>query len=250
MFRNISRVFFVLICASGATVAMAANEKNDKDTIIGTTCPVRRPNGVVNTTYADNCESYASKVCYGNNGDGFANICMMGCQTCRTGYNLTTAYGTADEAASSDLFLTQCTFEYKTCKEIQCNKTCAIGLPQWRTVVGTNYQTQTFAILNKDECKCVTYTKYRCNTGYYMNGSNAIVIKEEPPASYAPPCIRCPRVLDKNLLMSYGMSDLDHNAGLHSCYAAKDDSYSHKVQEGIKTKTIGKYRLSADCYYK
>lgn len=250
MFRSISRVFFVLICASGATVAMAVNEKNDKDTIIGTTCPVRRPNGVVNTRHADNCESYASKVCYGNNGDGFANICMMGCQTCRTGYNLTTAYDNADESASSDLFLTQCTFEYKTCKEIQCNKTCAIGLPQWRTVVGTNYQTQTFAILNKDECKCVTYTKYRCNTGYYMNGSNAIVIKEEPPASYAPPCIRCPRVLDKNLLMSHGMSDLDHNAGLHSCYAAKDDSYSHKVQEGIKTKTIGKYRLSADCYYK
>ena len=74
MFRSISRVFFVLICASGATVAMAVNEKNDKDTTIGTTCPVRRPNGVVNTTYADNCESYASKVCYGNNGDGFANV--------------------------------------------------------------------------------------------------------------------------------------------------------------------------------
>ena len=31
MFRSISRVFFVLICASGATVAMAVNEKNDTD---------------------------------------------------------------------------------------------------------------------------------------------------------------------------------------------------------------------------
>lgn len=247
MFRSISRVFFVLICASGATVAMAANGKIDTDQPISGLLCMEKECGL---TYVPAVNDFSScsgnqytTACYGGDST-YGNVKAYSCASCPSGYTLTGKTGNANESTSP------CKFRYYECEKKECNKTCAIGLPQWRTVVGTNYQTQTFAILNKDECKCVTYTKYRCNTGYYMNGSNAIVIKEEPPASYAPPCIRCPRVLDKNLLMSYGMSDLDHNAGLHSCYAAKDDSYSHKVQEGIKTKTIGKYRLSADCYYK
>lgn len=246
MFRSISRVFFVLICASGATVAMAVNEKNDKDTIIGTTCPVRRPNGVVNTTYADNCESYASKVCYGNNGDGFANICVVGCQTCRTGYNLTTASGTADEAASSDLFLTQCTFEYKTCKEIQCNKTC-LGFQQWKLASEReNYESSYIRRLNTIKCTCDTIYSYRCTNGYYNALSNTdAVVRDKKNLR----CVKCPQVPDKGAL-SYGTAKAGYNAGISSCYTDKGDSYSHKVQEGIKTKTIGKYRLSADCYYK
>ena len=247
MFRSISRVFFVLICASGATVAMAVNEKNDTDQPISGLLCMEKECGLAYVKAVNDFSSCSGNqyttACYGGDST-YGNVKAYSCASCPSGYTLTGKTGNANESTSP------CKFRYYECEKKECNKTCAIGLPQWRTVVGTNYQTQTFAILNKDECKCVTYTKYRCNTGYYMNGSNAIVIKEDPPASYAPPCIRCPRVLDKNLLMSHGMSDLDHNAGLHSCYAAKDDSYSHKVQEGIKTKTIGKYRLSADCYYK
>lgn len=247
MFRNISRVFFVLICASGATVAMAVNGKIDTDQPISGLLCMEKECGLgyvpaVNDFSSCSGNQYTT-ACYGGDST-YGNVKAYSCASCPSGYTLTGKTGNANESTSP------CKFRYYECEKETCNKICAIGLPQWRMVVGTNYQTQTFAILNKDECKCVTYTKYRCNTGYYMDGTNAIVIKEEPPASYAPPCIRCPRVLDKNLLMSHGMSDLDHNAGLHSCYAAKDDSYSHKVQEGIKTKTIGKYRLSADCYYK
>lgn len=247
MFRSISRVFFVLICASGATVAMAANGKIDTDQPISGLLCMEKECGLGYVRAVNDFSSCLGNqyttACYGGDST-YGNVKAYSCASCPSGYTLTGKTGNANESTSP------CKFRYYECEKDICNKTCAIGLPQWRRVVGTNYQTQTFAILNKDECKCVTYTKYRCNTGYYMNGSNAIVIQEEPPASYAPPCIRCPRVLDKNLLMSHGMSDLDHNAGLHSCYAAKDDSYSHKVQEGIKTKTIGKYRLSADCYYK
>lgn len=247
MFRSISRVFFVLICASGATVAMAANGKIDTDQPISGLLCMEKECGLAYVKAVNDFSSCSGNqyttACYGGDST-YGNVKAYSCASCPSGYTLTGKTGNANESTSP------CEFRYYECEKDICNKTCAIGLPQWRRVVGTNYQTQTFAILNKDECKCVTYTKYRCNTGYYMDGSNAIVIKEEPPASYAPPCIRCPRVLDKNLLMSHGMSDLDHNAGLHSCYAAKDDSYSHKVQEGIKTKTIGKYRLSADCYYK
>ena len=247
MFRSISRVFFVLICASGATVAMAVNGKIDTDQPISGLLCMEKECGLAYVKAVNDFSSCSGNqyttACYGGDST-YGNVKAYSCASCPSGYTLTGKTGNANESTSP------CEFRYYECEKDICNKTCAIGLPQWRRVVGTNYQTQTFAILNKDECKCVTYTKYRCNTGYYMDDSNAIVIKEEPPASYAPPCIRCPRVMDKNLLMSYGMSDLDHNAGLHSCYAAKDDSYSHKVQEGIKTKTIGKYRLSADCYYK
>lgn len=206
MFRSISRVFFVLICASGATVAMAVNEKNDKDTIIGTTCPVRRPNGVVNTTYADNCESYASKVCYGNNGDGF---------------------------------------EYKTCKEIQCNKTC-LGFQQWKLASEReNYESSYVRRLNTITCTCDTIYSYRCTNGYYNALSNTdAVVRDKKNLR----CVKCPPVPDKGAL-SYGTAKAGYNAGKNSCYTDKGDSYSHKVQEGIKTKTIGKYRLSADCYY-
>lgn len=242
MFRSILRVFFVLICASGATVAMAVNEKSDIDIPIDTTCRVREPNGMTNTIRAENCATFASRVCYGNNGDGFASVCVIGCNTCNPDSTPKYADGTAEET-TSDWYRELCSFKYKTCEKTPCNKTCAIGLPRWRPVVNTNYQAQTSATLDKAKCECVTHTIYRCNAGYYMNGPNAVVSDTKKVN-----CVRCPPALDKGTL-SYGTSEAGYNAGISSCYTDKGDSYSHKVQEGIKTNTIGKYRLSADCYY-
>lgn len=244
MFRSISRVFFVLICASGATVAMAVNEKNDKDTIIGTTCRVQKPNGRTNTIYGENCASTASRVCYGNNGDGFATVCVEGCQTCRSGFTLTTAYDTADEAASSDLLPEQCTFEYKTCEKTQCNIICP-AISSWRPMPRGNYEMAYKGILDERQCLCRRTYRYRCQDGYYNALDTGAVVNDTKKLS----CERCPQVPDKGYL-SYGTSKAGFNAGISSCYTDKGDSYSHKVQEGIKTKTIGKYRLSADCYYK
>lgn len=239
MFRSISRVFFVLICASGATVAMAANGKTDKDTTI-TTCPVREPNGTTSTTSAINCASTAPQVCYGNNGDGFATVCVEGCQTCHSGFTLTTAYGTADESASSDLFLPKCTFEYKTCK---CNIICP-EISSWRPMPRGNYEMAYKGTLDARNCLCRRTYRYRCKDGYYNALDTGAVVNDTKKLS----CERCPQVPDKGYL-SYGTAKAGYNAGISSCYTDKGDSYSHKVQEGIKTKTIGKYRLSADCYY-
>lgn len=237
MFRSISRVFFVLICASGATVAVAENEKIDKDITLAATCRVSQPNGTTSTTSAINCASTAPQVCYGNNGDGFATMCVEGCQTCHSGFTLTTAYGTADEAIS----LKPCTFEYKTCK---CNIICP-EISSWRPMPRGNYEMAYKGTLDARNCLCRRTYRYRCKNGYYnaLSATDAVVNNTKNLS-----CERCPQVPDKGYL-SYGTSKAGYNAGISSCYTDKGDSYSHKVQEGIKTKTIGKYRLSADCYY-
>ncbi len=248
MFRSTSRVFFLLICATGTTAAMAVNEKIDIDIPIATDCRTALQNGSVETIYAEYCATTATKICYGDNGDGFASKCVVGCRTCPSGYTLKDALGTAD-ATTSDEFIQKCTFSYKTCEEVQCNLACAIGLPRWMDVKNANYQIMTNKTLDRINCKCVTTTLYRCKAGYYMNGPSAIVRKEDSSTLYIPPCNRCPYAQDKNLLLSYGTSDPGSNAGQSSCYMEKGDSYSHKVSDGLKNNTIGKYRLSVDCYY-
>lgn len=238
MFRSISRVFFLLICATGTTAAMAANEKIDIDIPISDDCPVAIQNGAVNTIYAENCATTATKVCYGNNGDGFASQCVVGCKTCQSGYTLTNALGTADKT-TSDEFLYKCTFSYKTCKKKECNLFCPIGSLRWMDVLGKGYQTQTYSILNTDTCKCVTHKRYRCKSGYYRTDSSSA-----ETVDVVPTCYICPTTLD-----GYSTSEAGNNVGVKSCYMRKGDSYSHKVKEGEKTNTIGKYRLSVDCYY-
>ena len=240
MFRSISRVFFVLICVTGANVAMAIVADKPSP---GLLCRDKAcGSAYVTVNNFSSCSSNQYKTaCYGGDST-YGNVKVYSCVSCPSGYKLTGKTGTADESAST------CEFRYSECEKVECNKTCAIGLPRWTMVVGTNYQTYTSSSLNKDECECVTYTKYRCNAGYYMEDTSPIVVKKEP-ASYKPPCRRCPRALDKGLL-SYGTSKAGYNAGISSCYIDKSDSYSHKVQEETKINTIGKYRLSVDCHYK
>lgn len=240
MFRSISRVFFLLICATGTTAAMAANEKIDIDIPISDDCPVAIQNGAVNTIYAVNCATTATKVCYGNNGDGFASQCVVGCKTCQSGYTLTNALGTADKT-TSDEFPYKCTFSYKTCEKKRCTLACPRRPRVWRLASERgNYESSYITMLNLDTCTCDKIYSYRCAAGYYNSrGSSAVV---SSPSSLS--CTKCPTTLD-----GYSTSEAENNVGVKSCYMRKGDSYSHKVKEGEKTNTIGKYRLSVDCYY-
>lgn len=246
MFRSISRVFFLLICATGTTAAMAVNEKTDTDQPISGLLCMEKDCGLgyvpaVNDFSSCSGNQYTT-ACYGGNST-YGNVKAYSCVSCPSGYTRTKKTETADASTSP------CKFTYYECKKDECNLACFIGLPRWMDVKNANYQIMTNKTLDKVNCKCITTTLYRCKAGYYMNGPSAIVRKEGSSTLYVPPCNRCPYAQDKNLLLSYGTSDPGSNAGQSSCYMEKGDSYSHKVNEGLKTNTIGKYRLSVDCYY-
>ncbi len=246
MFRSISRVFFVLICASGATVAMAVNEKNDTDQPISGLLCMEKECGLAYVPAVNDFSSCSGNqyttACYGG-ASTYGNVKAFSCVSCPSGYTRTKKTGTTDASTS------QCKFTYYECEKDECNLACFIGLPRWMDVKNANYQIMTNKTLDRVNCKCITTTLYRCKAGYYMNGPSAIVRKEGSSTLYSPPCNRCPYAQDKNLLLSYGTSDPGSNAGQSSCYMEKGDSYSHKVSDGLKTNTIGKYRLSVDCYY-
>lgn len=242
MFRSISRVFFVLICASGATVAMAVNEKNDKDQpISGPLCRDK----VCGLAYVKAVNDFSScagnqytTACYGGDST-YGNVKAYSCVSCPSGYTLTRKIGTADASTSP------CNFQYYECEE--CTLTCINRVSVWKLASEReNYESSYIRILNPTTCTCDTIYRYRCTNGYYNALSNTdAVVRDKKNLS----CVKCPPVPDKGAL-SYGTAKAGFNAGISSCYTDKGDSYSHKVQEGIKTKTIGKYRLSADCYYK
>lgn len=246
MFHSMSRVFFLMICAAGTTAAMALDGKIDIDQPISGLLCMEKDCGLSFSAAINDYSSCLDKkhttACYGGNST-YGNVKAYSCVSCPSGYTRTKKTGTADASTSP------CNFTYYECEQAECNLACFIGLPRWMDVKNANYQIMTNKTLDRDNCKCITTTLYRCKAGYYMNGPKAIVTQEGSPTLYVPPCNRCPYAQDKNLLLSYGTSDPGSNAGQSSCYMEKGDSYSHKVNEGLKTNTIGKYRLSVDCYY-
>lgn len=136
MFRSISRVFFLLICVTGASVAMAANTKIDIEGPLPfiMLCAVNNSGSATKFTQADNCLT-TTRSCYGNDGSGAASVCMNECKTCKDGYTLTSASGTASYTTTSGT-LELCSFTYKTCDD-SCTLTCANSLlPQWMAVRG------------------------------------------------------------------------------------------------------------------
>lgn len=244
MFRSISRVFFVLICASGATVAMAVNEKNDTDQPISGLLCMKKECGLAYVPAVNDHSSCLGNqyttACYGG-ASTYGNVKAYSCVSCPSGYTLTGKTETADASSTS-----LCKFRYYECEKEICNKTC-LGFQQWKLASEReNYESSYVRRLNTITCTCDTIYSYRCTTGYYnaLSNTNAVVSDKKNLR-----CVKCPPVPDKGAL-SYGTAKAGYNAGKNSCYTDKGDSYSHKVQEGIKTKTIGKYRLSADCYYK
>ena len=178
--------------------------------------------------------------CYGGNST-YGNVKAYSCASCPSGYTRTGKTGYADASLTS-----QCKFRYYECEKEICNKTC-LGFKQWYLASEReNYESSYVRRLNTITCTCDTIYSYRCTNGYYNALSNTDAVVSDKKNLR---CVKCPPVPDKGAL-SHGTAKAGYNAGKNSCYTDKGDSYSHKVQEGIKTKTIGKYRLSADCYYK
>lgn len=241
MFRNISRVFFVLICASGATVAMAVNGKIDTDQPISGLLCMEKECGLgyvpaVNDFSSCSGNQYTT-ACYGGDST-YGNVKAYSCASCPSGYTLTGKTGNANESTSP------CKFRYYECEKETCNIICP-EISSWQPMPRGNYEKAYKGTLDARNCLCRRTPRYRCMNGYYNALDTGAVVNDTKKLS----CERCPQVPDKGYL-SYGTAKAGFNAGISSCYTDKGDSYSHKVQEGIKTKTIGKYRLSADCYYK
>ncbi len=180
------------------------------------------------TTYTSiggsNCKTSSVVGCYGTQK-------VTTCKTCSSGYTLT---------SKTMLTLSGCSVSYKTC---ECTLTCSSDLSLWKLASERgNYESSYKTELNKNTCKCDKIYSYRCRSGYYNSlGSDAVVGFVEGLN-----CVKCPTALDGSSTSTAGS-----NAGQGSCYLSKGDSYSHKVPDtsGLKTNTIGKYRLSVDCYY-
>ncbi|HBS76875.1 MAG TPA: hypothetical protein DEA31_03420 [Alphaproteobacteria bacterium] len=241
MFRSTSRVFFLLICATGTTAAMAANEKIDIDQPIllcmDKGCSLAFTPAV--NDFSSCLGNQYTTACYGGDST-YGNVKAYSCVSCPSGYTLTKKWGLADSGSSP------CNFSYYECEEETCNLRCPLIISRWRLASERgNYESSYITRLNEDTCTCDKIYSYRCAAGYYNSRGSAAVVSS--PSSLN--CVRCPRMLDSNLLLSYGTSDAGRNVGEKSCYMSKGDSYSHKVKEGEKTNTIGKYRLSVDCYY-
>ncbi len=160
------------------------------------------------TVSAQNClqRQYAYYKCTSN---GVAtNYRVYECKTCSAGYTLTTgSYATGNG-----------NIPFQTCGEGSCCTNCDdIG---WTNDL-YNSQKYITKTCNETECKCYTYTSYRCKAGYYGNPGSTIT---------STACQSCP---------TGGTSVATDNKTKYRCYSTTTSG----------TDATGSWEYTDKCYY-